>query len=253
MHKEYKAYFLLFAIGLIIFFAITFTFSFRNKVFQAFFQRPFSLALDKDNTPEVDLTAGVEGSFKKGVVNVENGKSNIALNWKTANNPESCLGKFWSNAKKADSWTGAKDIKGGDYLIVDSLKPGIYVYSIDCSNEFGDSSGSSLTINVGSKQTYTKPHIVSFQVMGDNTQYSLDKPNPVSRNTQINISWSTVNLETPYGVCVANGSWPTIYTNGGNLQIKESFRLENLKTYQYSIFCSNENGVDKQAVSFIVK
>ena len=253
MHKESTVYFLLFAIGLIIFFTVTFTFSFRDKVFQAFFQRPFSLAQGTDNTPEVDLIAVVDESSIRGVVNVENGKSNIPLNWKTENNPESCTGRFWSNVKKDDPWVGAKDVKGGDYVIAESLQPGIYVYSIDCSNELGDSSGSNLTINVGGKQTNIQPHITSFRASGGNSQFSLDEPNPVSRGTELKISWSAINTETPYGVCVANGSWPTIYKNTGNLEVRESFKLEKLKTYKYSIFCSNENGVDKQEISFIVR
>lgn len=253
MYKESKAYFLLFAIGLIIFFTITFTFSFKDKVFQAFFQRPFSLAADSDNTPKVDLTAAVDGSYKRGVVNVEKGKSNILLNWKTENNPESCTGRFWSNVKKNDSWVGAKDVKGGSYVITDSLNPGIYVYSLDCANEFGDSSGSSLTINAGGKQTYLKPHITDIQVSLDNTQINPGKPIVVNRGTEVTITWSAVNMETPFGVCLATGSWPTIYKNAGNLQIKESFKLDKLKIYKYSIFCSNENGVDKQETSFVVK
>lgn len=243
-------YFLLFAIGLIIFFAITFTFSFRDKVFQAFFQKPFSFAENTDNTPRVDLTAGVDSGFKKGVVNVENGKSNISLKWKTENSPANCAGRFWSNAKRSDSWTGIKNAGGGEYVIADSLQTGIYVYSINCSNESGDSSGSSITINVGAKPSYLQPHLTSFQVSGDDGQYSLDKINKVRLNTKINITWNTVNTETSYGVCVANGSWPTIYSNTGSLQIGESFILDKAKVYKYSLFCSNENGYDRQEISF---
>lgn len=252
--KSYVTYLLLFAIGLIIFFTVTFTFSFKDKVFQAFFQRPFSFAQSADGTPKVDLIAGVDNSFKRGVVNVENGKSNISLKWKTENTPQTCIGRFWSNLKKSDPWVGVKNTKGGDYLITDSLQTGIYVYSIDCSNEFGDATGSNITINVGAKPSYLQPHITSFQVFGDdNYQYSPGKPNVVSQNTKLNITWTSINMETQYGICVADGSWPTIYKNTGNLQIKESFTLELLKIYNYSIFCSNENGYDRQEISFIVR
>lgn len=254
MPKNYSAYFLLFAIGLIIFFTIAFTFSFKEKVFQAFFEKPFSFAQSSDDTPKVDLIAGVDDSFKRGVVNVENGKSNVTLKWKTENDPKDCSGRFWSNVKKSDSWQGAKNPRGGDYVIAESLKTGIYVYSINCSNEYGDASGSSVTINVGAKSSYLQPHITSFQASGDDSQqYELSSLNEVSQNTKIKIVWDSINTQTPYGVCVANGSWPTIYQNTGGAQIKESFTLERPKIYKYAIFCSNENGYGSQEISFIVR
>src|SRR3989304_8089941 len=138
MSKNYSAPFLLFAIGLLIFFTIAFTFSFKEKVFQAFFQKPFSFAIEEDNAPKVELIAGFGSSFKKGVLNVGDGKTPIILRWKTEN-ALGCLGRFWSSVTQSTPWVGPKDIKGGDWEIKERLKTGIYIYSINCSNESGDS------------------------------------------------------------------------------------------------------------------
>lgn len=252
--KNYSVYLLLFAIGLLIFFTISFTFTFREKVFKALFQKPFSFALEEDETPKVELFAGINNSFKRGVANVENGQSNISLIWKVENDPKSCQGKFWSDAKQTDQWSGSKDIKGGEYLISDALQTGIYVYSINCSNQSGDSSGSNLIINVAAKPTNVQPHITSVSVESeDGKQFEIDKLNPVNQNSKVNISWSSLNTETPFSICIASGSWPTVYRNTGNLQIKESFSLDKAKIYKYSIFCSNENGYDNQEISFFVR
>lgn len=250
-----KVYFLLFAIGLLIFFTISFTFTFKEKVFKAFFQRPFSFALEEDDTPKVELIAGIDNSFKRGVVNVENGQSNISLKWKVENDPTSCAGKFWSEAKQEDpSWSGPKNIKEGDYLITEPLQTGIYVYSITCSNQSGDSAGSNLIINVGAKPNRLQPHIASISVTDeDGKQLEIDKLNQVDQNSKINISWSSINTETPFGICVASGSWPTVYKNTANLQIKEVFSLDKAKIYKYSIFCSNENGYETKEISLMVR
>lgn len=251
--KNYSAYFLLSAIGLIIFLTIAFTFTFKAKVFQAF-KRPLSLAQEEVFPPKVDLIAGAMNSFRIGVLNVENGKSNITLRWKTENDPKICIGRFWSNVKSSDGWTGVKDVKGGTYTVTDNLQTGIYIYSIGCSNEFGDSAGSSITINVGAKQGSLQPHIVSFGVFSDNGQkYDINKQIQVSKDTGLKIAWSSLNADTPYGICVASGSWPTIYKNSSQREISEEFVLDQAKVYQYKIFCSNEYGYDQRQVLFIVK
>lgn len=247
-----RAYFLLFAIGLLIFFTIAFTFSFKEKVFQAFFQKPFSLAIEEDSSPKVNLIAAFGNIFKRGAVNVENGKSNIILRW-TAENAKVCLGRFWSNVASGSGWVGSKDAKGGEWEITDALATGIYIYSINCSNESGDSFGSSVTVNVGAKPSNLQPHITSFQAFEGDNKFDLNKLNQINLDSNLKITWSTINTETPYGVCVANGSWPTIYKNTANLTIKESFVLDRAKIYKYSILCSNENGYDSQEISFIVR
>lgn len=251
--KNYSAYVLLSAICLIIFLTVTFTFTFKAKVFQAF-QKPLLQAQEEIFPPKVDLIAGVNNSFRIGVLNVENGKSNITLRWKTENNPKNCIARFWSNVKANDGWTGIKDVKGGTYTITDNLQTGIYIYSIGCMNEFGDSAGSSVTINVGAKQGILQPHIVSFGVYSDNGQkYDINKQIQVSKDTSLKIVWSALNTDTPYGICVASGSWPTIYKNSSQRQIREELILDQAKVYQYKLFCSNEYGYDQRQVIFVVK
>ncbi len=251
--RNFTVYFLLFAIGLIAFLAVTFTFSFKEKVFQAFFNRPYLFASEKDNSPEVELLVGVNNIYRRGVINIDKNISSIVLKWKVTNNPTACSGRFWSNVRVKDQWIGPKDIKGGQSEIADLSQPGIYVYSINCSNEFGDSSGSSIVINVGAKPTNLQPHITAFQANeNENVQYNVKNINQVNLNSKLNLNWSAINTTTQYSICIAGGSWPTIYTNSGNNQVNESFVFDKVKIYKYSVFCSNENGYDQTQITFIV-
>lgn len=249
-----KAYLILSAIGLLIFFTITFTFSFKDKVFRTFFPKPLSYAEESNFVPTVKLLAGVDNSFKTIVFNMPEGQRNITLKWKTEGDPLRCAGSFWSNVKKGDSWQGPKDKKGGSLTISDNFQAGIYIYSINCANEYGDSPGSSITINVGGSQNGLQPHLVTFLASGtDGKPLDISKPVTLKKDTNLQISWNALNTETTYGVCVATGSWPTIYSDTGSLQVRESFILDKAKIYQYQIICSNEYGYDTHIASFVVK
>lgn len=253
LQPDYKPLFLLSAIGLLLFLTVTFTYSFRDKVFQAFFKRPLSLAQTTDDTPTVELVAGSDNIFRRGFLNVENNKLGIILKWKTGKSPKSCSGRFWSNVKSSDPWTGEKSEKGGEYAIAEPVQTGIYVYSVNCLNESGDSSGSTVVINVGAKTSYLQPHITLFQASSEDTQYEIGKLNSVPQNTKVTINWAGLNTDTAFGVCTASGSWSTIYTNSARFEVNESFVLDKQKIYKYSLLCSNENGVDNQEISFMVR
>lgn len=249
-----SAYFLLSAIGLLIFFTITFTFSFKDKVFQTFFQRPLSFAQEANYVPKVELIAQLGNSFKAKVFNIDKGKQSIILKWKTEESPTSCTGSFWSNVKKSDEWAGPKNVKGGDFTITDDFQTGIYIYSINCANEYGDSLGSSIVINVGAKRNNLQPHLVSFQVRDrEGNLIDTAQPKQIIKNTNLRISWSAMNTDTFYGICVASGSWPTVYRDMGRSQVNETFTLDKAKIYQYQILCSNEYGYNQHKVSFVVK
>lgn len=254
MTPQSKTYLLLSAIGLLIFFTIGFTFSFKDKVFRTFFPRPLSYAQELSYVPQVRLLAGVDNSFKAAVFNMPEGERSVTLKWKTEGDPTSCAGNFWSNVKKTDSWEGSKEKDGGSLTVSDNFKAGIYVYSINCANEYGDSAGSSITINVGAQKNSLRPQLVTFSAYAtEDKPLDTSKPVSLSKDTSLQILWSALNTETTYGVCVATGSWPTIYHDTGSLKVKETFILEKAKIYQYQIICSNEYGYDSHMVSFVVK
>lgn len=254
MYKMNRVYLLLSAIGLLIFFTIAFTFSFKDKVFQTLFPRPLSYADELRYVPAVRLIAGVDSSFKTTVFDIPEGKRDITLQWKTEGDPTACAGGFWSNVKKDDSWEGPKETNGGKFTVSDNFQAGIYIYSINCANENGDSIGSSVTINVGANKNSLRPHLVSFLALGkDGKLLDTSKPVTLDKGTSLQLSWSALNTETTYGICVATGSWPTVYHDTGSLQVRESFILDKAKIYQYQIICSNENGYDQHLASFVVK
>lgn len=242
---------LLFAIGLLIFFTITFTFSFKEKVLYTFFPRNLTLAEGEKTLPNVELTAQIDNSFKNRLLNVAPGSSNITLKWKTGNNPISCTGSFWSNTGTDEGWAGSKSSREGSYKISQILQNGIYVYSINCQTEVADSSGSTIIINVGSRPNNLQPSIISLQVIDEKNQvYDIDQINQLPINSKAQIVWSSLNTDTPFSVCVASGSWPAIYQNTGNITVRETVLLDKSKTYQYKISCSNEYGYDSRTISF---
>lgn len=254
MAAQSKVYLLLSAIGLLIFFTIAFTFSFKDKVLQTLFPRPLSYADEPSYVPAVRLIAGVDTYFKTTVFNIPEGARKITLQWKTEGDPTACAGGFWSTVKKDDPWEGPKEPKGSSFIVSDNFQAGIYIYSINCANEYGDSTGNSVTINVGAHQNSLRPHLVTLLASGkDGKILDTSKPVTLDKGTSLQLSWSAINTETTYGICVATGSWPTVYHDTGSLQVNETFILDKAKIYQYQIICSNENGYDQHLVSFVVK
>lgn len=246
---------LLSCIGLVIFIAITFTFSFKNKVLKAFFPKQASLASDLQFIPKVDIKTSVDTSVRNGIISLSVNKGPITIKWTTSDNPTNCIGHSFGLSDQDKSWDGPKEVSGGSFSTKNLTTSNPYIYSIDCSNEKGDSLGSILTVNVGvTSQTNLRPYISHFEVIDSKgRQQDLSLPIITDRGDKIKISWTTLNTNTPYSICYASGSWPTGYRNIANNPVNEEFTLTDNKIYSYNLYCSNEFGYTYQSVNFVVQ
>jgi len=105
-------------------------------------------------------------------------------------------------------------------------------------------------INVGAPTLGQFPYIASLEVRGSSGLLNPDKPITFVPGGEMQIRWSALNLNTPYSVCLATGSWPTQYQNFGKSEVFEKFTLDIPKVYRYSLFCSNEAGITRKTVTF---
>lgn len=242
---------LLSGIGLVFFFAITFTFSFQNKVFKAFFPKQASLASELNLLPKADLKSSVDATVRNGVINASAQQESVVLKWTTEGKATSCYGRSFGLTDQDKSWDGPKDVNGGSFTTKKLNQANPYIYSIDCTNENGDALGSTLTVNAGVRsQTKLRPYIDSFKVTdSQGKSQKIDTPIIVKKGEMITITWTSLNTTTPYSICFASGSWPTGYLNISNQRISEQFTLSDSKIYSYNLYCSNEFGYAYQAVN----
>lgn len=231
---------LLLAMAVILFFAVFGNFppKPRTNIFSILYPKSKSLA--NETIPFVDLKVSYQGKFFDGGVDVLADDTPLTLSWKTEGNPSSCIGRVWGISAEDTSWKGPKDPNGGSFITSKLDKNNPYVYTIDCQNDQGDAIGDSVTINVGAKSSNLNPYITSLKLTSEDR-----------KNKTIQFDWSSINTQTPYSVCVASGSWPTGYRNFANSTVSEQFQLNESKTYNYTIYCSNESFFTQNNLSII--
>lgn len=239
-------------LGVLFIILTTSTFPFKNRILSAIYPKPKSLAVGESGVPQVDLKVVVDGKAYDGILNVPLTNSSYTLFWETKGNPTSCIGRVWGISDQDDSFKGPKGISGGrvQTKVLDKNNP--YVYTIDCQNEAGDSTGDSITINVGALSSRLDPSITKLVVRTGGNNLTLASPIELSRGETITLEWQSSNTNTPYSVCIATGSWPTGYKNIGSSTIVENFILPDKKVYNYTIYCSNESSFTQRGVSFWV-
>lgn len=245
--------------GLVAFFLISSTFPFRNSTFRMLFPKSFSRASEADKAPKVNLRISGKNIINDRVVNISKDDSSIVLIWTTSGNPTSCIGRSFGLTAQDDKWNGPKDPKGGQFSIKDLSINNPYVYTIDCSNSFGDADGSSITINVGAQNLSTSPYISTFDFYLREAKESFaylnnqkfdSNPQDISIGDKVIANWATLNTATPYSICISSGSFPQQYKSLKNYKFTEELSMESKKIYKYTIFCSNENSFAQNTQSF---
>ncbi|MDP3973241.1 MAG: hypothetical protein Q8P92_00215 [Candidatus Daviesbacteria bacterium] len=239
-------------LGVVFVILTTSTFPFKNEILSAIYPKPKSLAEEGVGVPSVDLKVIVDGTAYDGILNVPLENISYTLFWETKENPTSCIGRVWGVSDEDESFKGPKGPSGGrvQTKVLDKNNP--YVYTIDCQNGNGDSSGDSITINVGVSGANFDPFITDFSVKRGGNNLNSEVPIQVSAGESVSIEWKSSNTSTPYSVCVATGSWPTGYKNIGGATIVENFILPDKKVYNYAIYCSNESSYTQKGVTFLV-
>lgn len=233
---------LIFAFGVVAFFLISSIFFFRNKLFGRLFVKYATFAAAEELVPKVDLKVEYRGNVGDGVLNINSQDTPVKLTWATSGNPNFCRGRSWGLNEMDKSWDGEKDKLGGEFTTSNLVSNGPYVYTIECRNEGGDSSGDSITINIGASSLYQKPFITNLYLEEGNLQKGkAQELIDIGNSENINIAWSGINLTTPYSICVASGSWPINYKNVGPDLVKENLKVTDSKIYKFSLYCSNES------------
>lgn len=240
---------LLSVLGIIIFLIATSLFPFKNRLFALLYAKPLSQAAEPQNTPTVTLK--IEGINSK-VISTQTENTPLTISWKSSN-VTSCVGRSWGITDKDQSWRAPKN-PNGSFKTAKLTKNNAYIYTIDCVNQFGDAAGDSVTINIGSPSAFQKPYITSFEVYNlKGEKLDTTKPVSISLGEKVKISWTTLNLSTPYSSCIAQGSWPTQYQNADKVEVVEQFLIDQPKIYRYSLYCSNELDLANKNLTIIPK
>lgn len=231
--------------GIILFLGVTAVFPFKSALFNMLYGKPISEALEGPSIPTVELSIDGTGEKQR---NLTIQDTSLKLVWKTSN-VKSCIGRAWGLIEKDEMWSGVKDPEGGVFKTGNLTKNNTYIYTIDCANEFGDAEGDAVVINIGAPKLSQGPYITYMEVSRGSEKFDLNKPVTVSLDDEINISWTNLNLTTPYSACFATGSWPTEYRNASKTEVVETFKISDPKVYRYSLYCSNEAGMTKKTVT----
>lgn len=241
------------ALGVILILFVTSSFEFKSKFLSFLYPKPNSFAADLGNIPSVDLKIIYNGEAYDGVLNVPPLKASYTLTWQVSDTAASCIGRVWGLSDMDETWKGEKDPAGGNFNTKILEKNNPYVYTIDCKNDNGDSLGDSVTINVGAQNTNTAPQLTDLKKVVAGQNLDINTPAVASVGDILQFSWSSINTKTPYSICLATGSWPTVYKDTAFNTILENFQLDKSQTFNYTIYCSNEGGYVQKAMSVVVK
>lgn len=236
--------------GLVAFLLVTSVVNFNDRIFQYLFSKPASRAQAVDETPLVDLKITYSGTIRDEVLDVPKNTQGITLSWTTTQNPVSCTGLGYGLTDKDESWNGPKDPKGGTFKIKKLNSNNPYVYTINCSNDQGDGSGDSVTINIGASDNFISPYITTFDIFLGSKNYDQASFINVKKGDVVTINWKTLNLATPYSICVVSGSVNKSFTSINGYKAREEIKIAGDKIFKYAIYCSNEHGFTKQSAAF---
>lgn len=232
---------LIFVVGLLAFFAVSTLFQFNDKLFQTLYVKKPSLADVNAKIPAVDLKINYQNSLIDGVISISK-RGQLELVWTVTGDPTYCIGRAWGIDDIDETWNGSKDITGGNFKTKKLTVNNPFVYSIDCSNQTGDSSGDSVTINVGAPVSELIPYLDKLKAQTpDGIIHSWDEVISLNQGEKIKINWSSLNTNTPYSICVSTGSWPTGYKGLSNSTIEEEFVIQTRKVHKFRVYCSNES------------
>lgn len=138
------------------------------------------------------------------------------LTWNVTNNPTSCTA--------SGDWSGAKSTSGPQSTgVLNTAKT--FTYTLTCQNG-GGSGYATATVAVVDPPAGVPIVTIASNPVG-----------PVTPGTSVTLTWTTTNNPTS---CVASGDWSGNKALAGGTQ--SSGALNTIKTYTFTITCSNSNG-----------
>lgn len=170
------------------------------------------------NPPGVSLTVSPNSIFV--------GNSST-ISWSATNNPSSCTASGdWSGQKVSNGTVSGTASTG----TLNTAR--MYYYSLSCTNQGGTTNVNNVSLNV----TVPPAPVVSISA------------NPISINTgnSSTINWSVTNNPTS---CTASGDWSGPKASNGPVSTGP---LTVVKTYTYTLSCSNAGGSNSATTSVAV-
>jgi len=138
------------------------------------------------------------------------------LKWIATNNPTSCTA--------GGGWSGIKSGSGTETTSVFN-SPGQYSYSIQCKNNAGTSPLATISVTASTPPAGYPVVTLTSNPLGSTTPGS-----------SVNINWSVSNNPSS---CVASGDWSGSKSSSGSYN---TGALNTIKTYSYTLTCSNSTG-----------
>ncbi len=153
--------------------------------------------------------------------------SAATLTWSATNAPTSCIA--------SGDWSGAKTASGSQSTgILSTVKT--YSYTLACTNAGGTGSA---TASVAVSATPPPPPAKPTITLSAN-------PSTINAGGSSTISWSATNAPTS---CTASGDWSGTKTASGS---QSTGTLSTVKTYTYTLSCSNSGGTTTGSVALVV-
>ncbi len=148
--------------------------------------------------------------------------SSITLSWSATNNPTSCTA--------SGDWSGAKSSSGSQVISnISSVKT--YNFSIDCANSAGS--------------TYDQASVVVVLPPAPVVTLGVS-PGAINAGGSASITWSATNNPTS---CTASGDWSGAKSTSGS---QSTGVLNTVKTYSYTLLCSNAGGSNSKTATVVV-
>ncbi len=146
-----------------------------------------------------------------------------AINWSSTNAPTSCTA--------SGDWSGVKTASGSASTgVLNTAKT--YHYSLSCTNAGGTSPTMDVTLTV----SLPPPPVVTIGI----------SPISITSGGSGTITWSSTNSPTS---CTASGDWSGAKATSGT---QNTGTLTTIKTYIYTLNCSNAGGSDSSSTSVTV-
>jgi len=155
------------------------------------------------------------------------GVVNPTITWTTTNSPTSCTA--------TDFWSGSKAVAGGSQSMGVIATAGTYTYTLTCTNAGGTSAPATGTLVVNPA---TPVPVVTISASPSSGTVNVVNPT---------LTWTTTNSPTS---CTATGDWsgsPAIAGGSQSMGI-----LTTVKTYSYTITCSNAGGASGLVTATVV-
>ena len=153
----------------------------------------------------------------------------VTLTWDSTNNPTTC--------KASGDWSGAKSPAGSERIGPLTTERNYY-YKLNCSNSTGESGEVPTTVSVRAPSAiYAGLPVVNL---------TANPVGPITPGSSTVLSWTTTNNPSS---CIASGDWSGAKAASGSYN---TGALNTIKTYSFTIKCTNSKGTASDIASVVV-